>query len=445
MSAYRCPVDQRHAAPPLPHGGRTFAAHARQGDGHHHSRPLDGKAARNRHAHAARRRRLLSQRRDALRPSRRRRRAPLAAHELRPAGAAVPRRQDRPYPLQRQADGALRGGPRRNPRARRRSGDDRRSHVRRRHFRLLRQDFRRRRGRGGNPPDRARAAADPRRHGARRAAENDETVNAPQRRLVASAESNLPRGETYMGAPDQPGVGRQAVAAQQPAPQAQPAAAARRRPRPSPPRRPRPRSRSRRPRPTSPARPANLPTPPRRPDNLVAAVDAPLPPPRPAELARACPTSSRTAPSLALRPSSAETAALAYAAAAERRRPSAAAAPADAGFARRRPEQGRGPARGQGRQRADHAGPARPRRAAGHGDACAAKPGRVPKNGAGFAPALRSASKLDALAASTPPRAPQTGFGAQGHGRSAPIPSPRTTSRKRSVASVAGALWLIVC
>ncbi len=38
---------------------------------------------------------------------------------------------------------------------------------------------------------------------------------------------------------------------------------------------------------------------------------------------------------------------------------------------------------------------------------------RRPKNGAGFAPALRSASKLDALAASTPPRALKTGFGAK--------------------------------
>ncbi|WP_374546862.1 hypothetical protein, partial [Rhodoblastus sp.] len=36
-----------------------------------------------------------------------------------------------------------------------------------------------------------------------------------------------------------------------------------------------------------------------------------------------------------------------------------------------------------------------------------------PRGGAGFAPALRSAAKLDAFAASAPPRGVKTGFGAK--------------------------------
>ena len=99
---------------------RIFAAHARQGDGHDHARHVDVADPRDRHAHAARRRRLLSERRHALRPSRRRQRALLAAHELRPARAAVPGRQDGASADQQPAARPLRGGQGRDRGARRR-------------------------------------------------------------------------------------------------------------------------------------------------------------------------------------------------------------------------------------------------------------------------------------------------------------------------------------
>ena len=180
---------------------------------------------------------------------------------------------------------------------------------------------------------------------------------------------------------------------------------------PRPPGRSRPRSRNRRPRPTNPPPTAALPLPPRRPDNLVASIDAPLPPTRPAELAR-LPDVITHGSSLALRPSAAETAALAYAA------PASVAVP----LPPPRPPMPALRAAAQNKaedQRAAKAvsaqiTPARLDRAALQAMATPAPQNQArPKNGAGFAPALRSASKLDALAASTPPRALKTGFGAK--------------------------------
>jgi uncharacterized protein YcbK (DUF882 family) len=243
-------------------------------------------------------------------------------------------------------------------------------------------------------------------------ADSEETVAAPQRRLVASAESNLPHGETYMGAPDNSGPGRQAVTAQQPptqqslqrpepqaAPVAQPARTAA-------PEEPQQAAEA-----DQPVATAALPLPPRRPDNLVASIDAPLPPTRPAELAR-LPDVITHGSSLALRPSAAETAALAYAA------PASVAVP----LPPPRPPMPALRAAAQNKaedQRAAKAvsaqiTPARLDRAALQAMATPAPQNQArPKNDAGFAPALRSASKLDALAASTPPRALKTSFGAK--------------------------------
>lgn len=236
-------------------------------------------------------------------------------------------------------------------------------------------------------------------------ADSEETVAPPQRRLVASAESNLPHGETYMGAPDNSGPGRQAVTAQQsqpqqrPEPQAAPVA-------PAAAEEPQQAAEA-----DQPATTAALPLPPRRPDNLAASIDAPLPPTRPAELARLPDVITRGS-SLALRPSSAEGAALAYAA------PASVAVP----LPPPRPPMPALRAAAQNKaedQRAAKAvsaqiTPARLDRAALQAMAAPAPQNQArPKNGAGFAPALRSASRLDALAASTPPRALKTGFGAK--------------------------------
>ena len=102
--------DQRHAAGALPLGRQILAAYAGQGDGHHNAGNAHVAHPRDRHADAARRSRLLPNRGDALRASRRRQCARLAAHELRSTGPAVPRRQDRASAKQWPAAGPLRGG-----------------------------------------------------------------------------------------------------------------------------------------------------------------------------------------------------------------------------------------------------------------------------------------------------------------------------------------------
>jgi hypothetical protein len=238
-----------------------------------------------------------------------------------------------------------------------------------------------------------------------------------QRRMVASAEADLPRGETYMGAPDDSGFGRRAVAAQQPAPQPafQPAPA-----QPEPvaqPSRPAPQEAPQQAQQQGQASEAdeapavNHPAPPRRPDNLVAVLDAPVPPPRPAELARLPDVITRGS-SLALRTSAGETAALAY------------AAPASVAVPLPPPRPPLPPLRAAAQSKAEdqraakavasQITPARLDRATLQAmTAPAPQVEARPKNSAGFAPALRSAAKTDALAANAPRRGAQTGFSAK--------------------------------
>ncbi len=264
--------------------------------------------------------------------------------------------------------------------------------------------------------------------------ESDQMSEPPQRQMMANAEANLPRGETYMGAPDGPGPGRQATTSQpqpQPAAQAAPpeseqAAQAQARaqaPVPTPPEKP---SQLDAPAQTAdaatPAPALDLPAPPRRPDDLVAALDAPLPPPRPAELA-ALPDVIRNGSALdaplPLRPSSAEAepgaGALAYVAPPTIDAPLPSAAP----LPPPRPPMPslRATARGKAAdQQAAKAVaramvPARVDRAA-----IAALSEPTPENRApsaaraGFAPALRAASRLDPLAANIAKDAAQSGF-----------------------------------
>jgi hypothetical protein len=236
-----------------------------------------------------------------------------------------------------------------------------------------------------------------------------------QRRMVASAEADLPRGETYMGAPDDSGFGRRAVAAQQPAPLPAPLPAFQAAPtQPEPvaqPSRPAPQEASQQAAEADETPAINHPAPPRRPDNLVAVLDAPVPPPRPAELARLPDVITRGS-SLALRPSAGETAALAY------------AAPASVAVPLPPPRPSLPPLRAAAQSKAEdqraakavasQITPARLDRATL--EAMTAPAPQVearPKNSAGFAPALRSAAKTDALAANAPRRGAQTGFSAK--------------------------------
>jgi uncharacterized protein YcbK (DUF882 family) len=245
-----------------------------------------------------------------------------------------------------------------------------------------------------------------------------ESVNAGQRRLVASAEADLPRGETYMGAPDGAGPGRQAIAAQRPAapqPEAAPPPRAAAQPtaddaRSSPPDEPQQAAEA------DDARTvAAIPAPPRRPDNLLASLDTPLPPPRPTNLAAELPdviTHGASGGSLALRPSSVETTAMAYAAAgsAVPLPPPRPPMPALRAAASSKAEEQRA-----AKVAAAQITPARLDRAALHAMAAPAPQTLQarPRNSAGFAPALRSAAKLDPLAAHASSRGVKTGFGAR--------------------------------
>ena len=259
---------------------------------------------------------------------------------------------------------------------------------------------------GGEDEEEARlVAASPRpaRVASARAEAPSESVDDSQRRLVASAEADLPRGETYLGAVDQPGPGRQAVAAQEPPPRAEPASA----PQPAkaaPPDESTPEAEAA-------TEPADVPTPPRRPDNLVASDDAPLPPPRPLEYARLPDVITHGAP-LGLRPSAAETAALAY------------AAPATVSLPTPPPRPPMLPLRAAALGKAEELRAARAAAAASEMTparldraAIVAAASPTPQSrarsssGGGFAPALRSAAKLDAVAAAPPAHAPKTAFG----------------------------------
>jgi len=111
----------------------------------------------------------------------------------------------------------------------------------------------------------------------------------PSRQMVASAEADLPRGETYFGAPAAPAAVAPPVPQRQPAaaapPEPEPVAVA---PKPLPPEpeakplpQPAPETASQ----EEPATTVAAPLPPRRPTTL-ASFEAPLPPARPAELGR---------------------------------------------------------------------------------------------------------------------------------------------------------------
>ena len=90
-SAYRSPADQRDAPPPLERGGQEQPAHARQGHGLLPARTCrstaSGRSAmRMQHGGVG----YYPSAYNALRPSRRRQRPRLAAHDPRPARAALP-------------------------------------------------------------------------------------------------------------------------------------------------------------------------------------------------------------------------------------------------------------------------------------------------------------------------------------------------------------------
>ncbi len=247
----------------------------------------------------------------------------------------------------------------------------------------------------------------------------------PPRQMMASAEANLPRGETYMGAPDSPGPGRQAIEPQQAAPQpesqpaqpeSQPARQAQA-PVPTPPEKP---AQLGEPAQTAdaaaPALALDMPMPPRRPDDLVAALDAPLPPPRPAELA-ALPDVIRSgsvldAP-LPLRLSAAETepgsATLAYAP------PPPIAAPLPPPRppmpSLRDAASGKAAARRAANEIARAMVPARLDRAALAALSAPTPQDRAPSAArAGFAPALRAASRFNPFADNIAEDGVQTGF-----------------------------------
>jgi uncharacterized protein YcbK (DUF882 family) len=120
--------------------------------------------------------------------------------------------------------------------------------------------------------------------GRRAPAAQEAPAPEPSRQMVASAEADLPRGETYLGAPAQA-----QASVQPPAPQRQPAAAAPPEPTPQPVAvapKPEPEVAAPETAPQDdPATTMAAPLPPRRPTTL-ASLEAPLPPIRPAELGR---------------------------------------------------------------------------------------------------------------------------------------------------------------
>ncbi|HUO54353.1 MAG TPA: DUF882 domain-containing protein, partial [Rhodoblastus sp.] len=234
-------------------------------------------------------------------------------------------------------------------------------------------------------------------------APTEETASPAQRQLVASAEGNLPHGETYMGAADQPGPGRQAIMSQQPAPAAQPEA----------PEAPKPAAAAEDPSPL-----VDLPTPPRRPDDLVAeAEEAPLPPARPVEFAglpavithgASAGASLGAAPKLRV----AAPAALAYAAPMEVAVPTP--PPRPAAQALRAAAAGKAEEQRAAKAVISQMTPARVDRAAVGALAAPVRQSHArPRGGAGFAPALRSAAKLDALVSDARVSGAPTGFKAK--------------------------------
>jgi uncharacterized protein YcbK (DUF882 family) len=242
-------------------------------------------------------------------------------------------------------------------------------------------------------------------------------AEAEQRRLLASAETNLPRGETYMAAPEP--ARQPAAAPPQPAPQpamaapeARPAPTVRQEPAPVAP--PAPVAESERPRvedEVASQEPANVPTPPRRPAQL-AALEPPLPPQRPAELAK-LPDVITHGSGLALRPSSSDSLTLAY----------ASPSPAIASPPLPPPRPASAPLRAAALGKAEEAraakaatqmAPARVDRGALQAMVASTPQAHArPSVSGGLAPALRAAAKPDLLAANPPPRALRSQFGQQ--------------------------------
>jgi uncharacterized protein YcbK (DUF882 family) len=239
-----------------------------------------------------------------------------------------------------------------------------------------------------------------------------------QRRMLASAETNLPRGETYLAPADSSDQGRQAVA---PAPQpAQPEPAiVKVSAKPAPLEEPARAAEAERVARTeaSPAETASeqepfaaAPLPPRRPEQL-AALEAPLPPPRPPELA-ALPEIITKGSSFALRPGASASEPLAYAAPAEETAPPPLPPPRPAAAPLRAAALDKAEEARAIKAAAVQMAPARVDRAALQALVEATPTARAKTTAAGgFAPALRAASKPDLFVANLPQRGVQTRFG----------------------------------
>ncbi len=288
-----------------------------------------------------------------------------------------------------------------------------------------------------------------RRHGPA-AQEPGESETDPSRQVLASAQADLPRGETYIGAPaaapappPPPPAAPLAAPLAAPAPQRPPPAAVA--PEPPPP----PVAAAPRPNPelAPEARPAterqaapteepaadadkpataDVPLPPRRPASLLASLDAPLPPPRPAEFAslpdvithggtlRARVDETPVATLGGKAAHGADSVTLAYAGPSPRTERAAAPLPPP------RPPLPplRAAAQGKAEERAAKAAtqmaPARVDRGALHALAAPAPELRArPAVSGGVAPPLRAAAKHDVLAAHATAKGVETGFGAQ--------------------------------
>ncbi len=265
---------------------------------------------------------------------------------------------------------------------------------------------------------------------------SDVDLAKAQRRMVARAETDLPRGETYLAPSDASASGRQAAA---PAPE--PAPVARAAPKPTPLDEPRGADQSP---PAAEAQPAAVtdkspdasladkslaeaPLPPRRPEQL-AGLEAPLPPPRPAELAQLPDVITHGAAAapragVGLSP-------LAYAAPVElapAQNVSAEIAPAKAASFQaplppprpsfkplRAAALGKAAQTRAARAAAAQMEPARVDRAALEAMVAPAREFRArPTAAGGFAPPLRAAARLDLFAANVPPRGLKTRFGGE--------------------------------
>jgi uncharacterized protein YcbK (DUF882 family) len=224
----------------------------------------------------------------------------------------------------------------------------------------------------------------------------------PQRRLMAKAETNLPQGTIYMGAPPTPAP-TPAPAAARPEPQPQPAlqpeaSGPQAKPAPIEPDSAEAAAEPEKPHPLD-----DAPPPPRRPDSLMSeVVDAPQPPPRPVDLAGlpSVITRGRVADKVALRSTANVDAPLAFATASIAPREETVPLPVPRpviplrAAAAAKAEESR-----VARAAATQMAPARVDRAALAGTLSTKAPARTLGKGAGAAPALRAAAKADLFAA----------------------------------------------